>query len=316
MGEAARIGSFSQDYVLRNFPETAIEDNKIRNVAKYDEEVFGYTATDEEYSILSSLGGAKDIIDMSTELAASAAILNIRSVEPQDALKIYTEIAMENAVNSFLGITGTTHAEVLSRLKAKYNFTDRQILGAIENAVRSEVDAQFNKVAFILDNTSIRKSYDAVLTRNAQNHYALSYERLDTIYTPISGTSPEDLLTKISKNSDFNQTSVDQVRAQAALIPAVRLGDKALDDIAVILEQFYTSPTLGAYSYLKDVYVLYENTWVTSQNQLFMNAAGSYANALSNLNQSLAQKVFEDSRVSSRVTLSPVVQQELVKLVE
>ncbi|MDR1637508.1 MAG: hypothetical protein LBR93_09225, partial [Treponema sp.] len=114
----AKIRSFCQDYVLRNFPKTAIEDNKIRNVAKYDEEVFGYTATDEEYSMLGSIGGVENLIDRATELAASAAILNIRPVEPQDALKIYTEIAMESTANSFLGITGATHAEVLSRLKA------------------------------------------------------------------------------------------------------------------------------------------------------------------------------------------------------
>jgi hypothetical protein len=145
MGEAAKIGSFSQDYVLRNFPKTIIENNRVHHVIKYDEEVFGYTATDEEYNMLGSIGGVENLIDMSTELAASAAILNIRSVEPQDALKIYTEIAMENAVNSFLGTTGTTHTEVLSRLKAKYNFTDRQIHEAIENTVCSALTNEMSK---------------------------------------------------------------------------------------------------------------------------------------------------------------------------
>jgi hypothetical protein len=75
-GEVARIGSFSQSYALINFPKVTIEDNKICHVAKYDEEMFGYTETDEQYNILGSLGGVPNVIDRSTELVASAAILN------------------------------------------------------------------------------------------------------------------------------------------------------------------------------------------------------------------------------------------------
>jgi hypothetical protein len=143
MGEAARIGSFSQSYAMRNFSGITIGDNKIRGVARYDEEVFGYTETDEQYNLLGSMGGLPNVIDMSTELVASTAILNIRPVEPQDALKVYVEIAMEGAVNKFLGVQGRTHEQVLARLKGKYNFTEAEITSAIRTTIAAEVDKQF-----------------------------------------------------------------------------------------------------------------------------------------------------------------------------
>jgi hypothetical protein len=87
-------------------------------------------------------------------------VLNIKEVVPADALKVYAEIAMEGAANSFLGVTGTMHSQVLERLRGKYNFTQKEISDAIKQTVAAAVDAEFNKVNFSLRNTST--SHNAV----------------------------------------------------------------------------------------------------------------------------------------------------------
>jgi hypothetical protein len=144
-GEAARIGSFSQSYVLKNFEKVSTVDGRIQGVSRYDDEVYGYTADDQEYNIFSGLSGNDAAIDMTTELVAAAAVLNIHPVEPADALKAYVEIAMEGAVNQFLGVTGTTHSEVLARLQSKYNYSQSQINSAIKQSVSETVDTEFKK---------------------------------------------------------------------------------------------------------------------------------------------------------------------------
>jgi hypothetical protein len=233
---------------------------------------------------------------------------------------------METVVNRFLGNSAAlakyenwlkTVCDKNKVTRAEIETFYRQNIGAL---VAAEVDAQFNRVSFLVENYSAntRFSYTAVLARNAQNQYILSYERPDiqnSFKTLSPANSLEALSSAMSRSGDFVPAAINTVRAQAALIPAVRLSSKALNDIAVILEQFYTRPTAETYGYVKSIYSLYENTWVTSQDQLFMNIASSYANTLANLNRPLAERVFDDSRASSRVTLSIEVQQELIKLV-
>jgi hypothetical protein len=310
MGEAARIGSFSQGYVLKNFSEITIEDNKIRGVARYDEEVFGYTATDEEYSMLGSLGGTKDLIDMSTELAASAAILNIRSIEPQDALKIYTEIAMEGAVNSFLGTTGATHTGVLSRLKAKYNFTDRQIRGAIENAVHSEVDAQFNRISFRLDR------HNAILSHNPKTgEYTLSYGGVNTNNETrnITANSLQALSSEMlsgRNKTDFTSADLNTLRAQAALIPAVvfdgwRKSTWNMVDpyelLAKALTDFYTTPNRTNYEVICGIQAR-AMLAVIADDDTFTDAMdGAIGNTIASLSTGLYEKMAKDLRQNGAI---------------
>ncbi|MDR1626830.1 MAG: hypothetical protein LBT33_09850, partial [Spirochaetia bacterium] len=64
------------------------------------------------------------------------------------------------------GKNGVSRAEIESYY--------RQGIGAF---IAEEVDAQFNKIEFLIDRTKTAgSSYGAVLTRNAQNQYVLSYE--------------------------------------------------------------------------------------------------------------------------------------------
>jgi hypothetical protein len=74
-----------------------------------------------------------------------ASVLGIQDVKKEDALKLYAEIAMEGATNSFFGVTGTTHEQVLARLRGKYNFTQTEIAGAIRATIAEAVTEKLNE---------------------------------------------------------------------------------------------------------------------------------------------------------------------------
>jgi hypothetical protein len=98
----------------------------------------------------------------------------------------------------------------------------------------------------------------AVLTRDDQNHYVLSYEGYfngtKSTKTLPPANSLDALSSVMSESGDFVQDDIRQVRAQAALIPAVRLNRGALDEIKVILTNFYTSPNADTYNVLCETF--------------------------------------------------------------
>jgi hypothetical protein len=148
---------------------------------------------------------------------------------------------------------------MLKFITDKQKITQAEISASLRASIHAVVDAEFNRVGFILDNTTSRTSYDAVLTCNAQNQYVLAYERLGTKYSPLTAPTLEALLAEMrnGKNkADFNQTSIDQVRAKAALIPAVnRPVEMARTKQALV--NFYSTPSQQTYQALKDLYIKY-----------------------------------------------------------
>jgi hypothetical protein len=132
--------SFSTDYVIKNFAGTRIAESGalvggikyVKGVSQQDKQIFGGL-------------GRSGMIDTPAELISMSAVLNIQPVEPQDALKVYAEIAIEGAVNQYLGVTGTTHKEVLDRLQTKYKFSQNQIDNAIKQYILDAVNTEFAK---------------------------------------------------------------------------------------------------------------------------------------------------------------------------
>jgi hypothetical protein len=93
---------FSTGYVLNKFPETSVEDGWLRGARGIVQEA---NLSNDERRIWGGLGNSRDI-DTASELLAMASVLGIQDVKKEDALKLYAEIAMEGAANSFLGATG------------------------------------------------------------------------------------------------------------------------------------------------------------------------------------------------------------------
>jgi hypothetical protein len=253
------------------------------------------------------------------KLLTMASVLEIQDIKKEDALKVYAEIAMENAANSFLGVTGTTHSQVLERLHGKYNFTQAEITGAIRSVVSDVVDAEFNKVGFLLINADTNRvdAHNATLIyESGRRQYVLNYEGYHTNgeIRKIVAPTLDALLAEMRKNrTDFDETGIQSVRNQAGLLPAERLGRDSLNDIKIIIEQFYLKPTAETYGYLRDVYVLY-NTGIIAINALFRNISSSYVGTLSNLNQPLAKKIVDSHNASTipNITLTREQQQRLL----
>jgi hypothetical protein len=167
----------------------------------------------------------------------------------------------------------------------------RQGIGAL---VAETVDAEFNKVSFMID-----RKYNTVLAHDSQTgQYILSYERpsVESDDKELSAVSLNALLSTMQNSSDFSQSAIDIVREQAALIPATRLGNKAISGITDILVNLYMNPTNSvAYDMVKAVFALYQNLESRrATNSVFEKVATAYSLTLYALNTELEKKVVQD----------------------
>jgi hypothetical protein len=115
-------------------------------------------------------------------------------------------------------------------------------------------------VEFLLENLSIRRAHNAILTHDAQSHYTLSDGGVNTNNETRTSTanSLEALSSEMRKNkTDFDDTGIQSVRAQAELIPAVVFAqtgttDSIIGTVTKVLVDFYTNPTVAKYNTVGD----------------------------------------------------------------
>jgi hypothetical protein len=314
-------GMIGKSFINASYPHLIGKDKSLRK------DVFDEACWDHVDLIAPLTGDTEDIDANSIEpLLLSYMCPEVRDVRPPELvrmlpqgresdLKVGALLYQNLQVATFLrGSNAAAYATLYNQFCADNrsnkadvkSYFDRNI-GAL---VSAEVDAQFNRVEFRLD------WYNSGLTRNPQNgQYILSYEDVNDVVKTLTASSLETLLSEMRKNAaDFRQSDIDTVRAQAALIPAVRLSNSALNEINSILTSFYTTPNAGTYSAVRDVYALYRNTYIQSDNEQFRIIHYSYENALKSLSADLAEKVYtDDPRIS--IALSSAQQQRLLALV-
>jgi hypothetical protein len=214
-------------------------------------------------------------------------LVELRFLDPQNSAAIGRYEAM-------LGFIGERHGLTRAEIETWYRSNIRSLIAGT-------VSEEFNKIEFLLENsrTFSARSHTATLTRNSQNgHYTLSYGGAYTNneIREITASTLDALLAEMGRRkTDFDQTGINQVRAQAALIPAVKLSSHSLDDITTILTSFYTNPSSGTYSAVKDVYVLYEVTRLRSGDDVFKVILDSYYNTIVALNSNFASKVAREA---------------------
>ncbi|GAB6391099.1 MAG: hypothetical protein MdMp014T_0472 [Treponematales bacterium] len=147
--------------------------------------------------------------------------------------------------------------------KAGRPLADSDINAALAAAIGAAVDGEFGKISFLLEG-SPNGSYNVVLTRNSKNgQLVLSYEGYfnGTKSTKeLSGSSVEDLASKMSASGHFNKTTVAAVRAQAALIPAVHIQASELTAIKQMITDFYRAPSQNKFYDLVEKYRRYTYT--------------------------------------------------------
>jgi hypothetical protein len=315
------------DYVWLAPPEEIIKFGNLNWSGK--EDTTGLVDTPLEFALLSYY---------------SPVVIQIRPVEaktllPADNpkladLKLGAALYQDIQVLRFLASTGSAadtnavgrYEGILKFITDRKNVTRAEIekyyRDGIRGLIAGIVDEEFNKISFLLENSSIRKAHNAVLTRDPQNgHYTLSYGGVNTNNETKEikdMTTLDALLVEMGRRrTDFDQTGINQVSAQAKLIPAVVLSDAALNEVKTILTNFYTNPSATTYAAMKEVYALYDRkrAEIGPNMQTFANARIGYGATLDGLNAGLAQKVFADVRASSAITtLTRDQQQRLIQL--
>jgi hypothetical protein len=246
----------------------------------YSNEIL-WDVSDEDNAKYGRLGGTElDLVDTPLEFALlsyySQPVLNIRPVQADAVLpknnpkladqKLGAAVLQEIKILGFLGNRDAVgrHEGILKFITDRGNVTRaevetfyRQNVGA---SIAAEVDAQFNRVDFLLNNapTNSIRGYNSVLTRDIKTgHYTLSYGGYYTNEEIREITKPtlDALLAEMgSRKTDFDQTGINQVRAQAALIPAVHIAASELTAIKQVLTRFYTEPTRNNFNAVVEKY--------------------------------------------------------------
>ena len=230
-------------------------------------------------------------------------------------LKLGAAVFQELQILRFLSNTAAVgrYEGILRFITDRRNVTSAEIEKYYRNGIRAFiadiVNEEFNKVSFSLRRNN-QIGYNAVLTRNSQNgQYILSYGGIETNgeTRTVTGNSV-DALSLVMRDggnkNDFSQLSIDTVRAQAALIPAVVYADwrasgvaggvDAMSLITETLTNFYLSPNQATYDNLRGLYARY-NYLVIRENDVFANfAQNSLRTTLSELNTELAFRLGND----------------------
>jgi DNA-binding beta-propeller fold protein YncE len=179
-------------------------------------------------------------------LLVCKAMQETRFLDPQNTAAI---VRYEGMLQFISDKNGVSRAE-----------TDNYYRQGIGKLVAEAVDEEFNKVGFLLKNTST--SHNAVLSYSEkEKQYLLSYSGAYTKNETriLTATSIEALLAEMRKTrTDFDETGIQAVREQAALIPAVVYAywrDKlhAGDALALVkrsITNFYITPSQDNYRVL------------------------------------------------------------------
>ena len=273
--------------------------------------------SDADFEKIVPLGGDTEDIDTPLEIALlsnSVGVVNVRPIEAsqmlgtakQADLKLGAAVFQEIQILRFLGNTAAAgrHEGMLKFITDRGNATRAEVETYYRNGIRglisATVDEEFNKINFMVD-INPQTSYTCVLTRSANNQYILSYESYFGISTKskkeLSAQTLESLASAMSRSGEFSQAAIDQVRAQAALIPAVYYEDNNLRTLSLIkdvLREFYTTPNQTNYNVVRDAYASFRALEVSS----LTSRAGRYSfeHTLRCLNPALAEKVLRDVR--------------------
>jgi hypothetical protein len=269
---------------------------------------YTYAVEDAIWDRLAPLDGDPEFVDSGLEavlaLYDSAAVQAIRPVQAEQILphNRASEIKLAGALFQNLQAIkfldpqnrnriGNYETELKFRTD-KNKITQAELNAALRASISTAVDEEFNKISFLLDGAP-NGSYNAVLTRDPKTgQYTLSYERPSIANDDKKLTAPtlDALLIAMrdgKSKSDFNKTTIDTVRAQAALIPAVVLSGADLLEIKNILFAFYVSPNNDTF---KAIGVKYRTMLLTMADK-GRKQADSFYDTLKALNPDLALKM-------------------------
>jgi len=290
---------------------------------------------------INPLEGDQEAIDTALEWALtsyySPAVVQIRPEEakailPADNPKLSGKILGANLYKEIQVLGFLADKDTMGRYEGMLKFVcdkngvtraevEKYYRDGIRGLVSDIVDEEFNKIIFLLENTSIRKSHNATLTRNPQTgQYILSYEGVNTNgeTRTVKGDTLEALSSAMRTGqykADFDETGISAVRAQAALIPAAALSDAALNEIKNFITRFFIEPNQSTYKAILESYVFIDRTIISTKNFKYSYVLSSYGMSLLALFGSAYNKVFTDRLALKDITvLTKDQQQRLIEL--
>jgi hypothetical protein len=309
--------------------------NKMSVPSKY------YTAIEDDiFYKIGALAGHEEDVDTSLEFVLatyySPAVVSIRPPEAAAVLPaenprlsglklgaaVYKELVelkfldprntaaigrYEGMLHFISGRNGVSTAEIKSYFE--------QGIGAL---VAETVDAEFNKISFLLNNSTANsiRGHNSILTRDAKTgHYTLSYggSYTNNETRTITANSLEALSSEMRNGrykADFDQTGIDQVNAQAALIPAavyarwqtigVAQGTDALALIKDTLTRFYLEPNRTNYEAARGIYARYHTLEIPG-DPLAVAAGRSFSDLLASFSPGLNKKIRDEIFVTGHL---------------
>ncbi|GBR76280.1 hypothetical protein NO2_0852 [Candidatus Termititenax persephonae] len=289
---------------------------------------YAFEATDEDFERVASLGGDEYDIDTAEEIAllsATAGVINVRPVEAAEMLpandpvlmdlQLGAMLYMKKAAVSFLG--GGDPAKYAVELKfitGRGNVSEADIKKFMAQGIAAAVDAEFNKVIFKVNTDTdganvelIRKPNEYILV--CDGYWGNPKEKE---VKRFSASSMDALITVMRNSGSFSTTAFNIVRAQAANIPAVFLEKTGKDpraDMTAIITTFYLSPTnQTVYGAMRDVNVFYDVMRHISRDSteatMYRMTQNAYRNAIAVLCLELSERVADDSRGRTSITLA------------
>ena len=259
------------------------------------------------YNLVAALGGnSQTLVDTPLEIALlsnSAGVIDIRPAEanailpannPRQAdLKLGAAVLQELQVLRFLGDTAAAgrHEAVLQFITGRGNATRAEVEAFYRNGIRglisATVDEEFNKISFLLRGGP-RGSYGAMLTRNNNGGYALSYEDANDVTKTLSAQTLEALLAEMRRSTtDFDERAINTVRTQAALIPAVAYGSVEIQAVIGDISNFFLNPNNSTFENL----VRRHRSFPASAQGNF--ASTSFLRTIISFNEAIARRVLD-----------------------
>jgi hypothetical protein len=263
--------------------------------------------TEDEWYRFSALGGDLRAPDTGLEtllaLHYSAEIAKIRPAKADKILppntkssdlKIGAAVFQDLQILRFLGDTRAVgaHEDILKFITDFKRVTRAEVekyyRDGIRGFVAEIVNEEFNKVSFLM--SSPTGGYNAVLMRDPQNNGSntLKYTDARDNTKELSAQTLSALTSAMSKRpAEFNQDSVNELRAQAVLIPAVNFSISVRDDIVNVITAFFINPNNNTAS---EVRLKHENLWRTDGDK-GKAAASTLFRSMNTINRALANRI-------------------------
>jgi hypothetical protein len=279
----------------------------------------------DEANRIAALSGDSGLFDTAEEIAllsTTAGVINVRPVEAAEMLpasdpvlidlQLGAMLYMKKAAVSFLG--GGDPAKYAVELKFitdRGNVTEADIKNFMAQGIAETVNAEFNKIRFSMSNPTAYK-YDVAMTHNPQTgYYKLSYKNTENITKEISAASLEALISVMSRNpAEFSQTSVNETRWEAALMPAVIFDDWKKTTPSMVnpyelltraLTNFYITPNETDYRVIRGIHARAQLAAFTDGDGFTRNMRSSIEYTLFSLNQELNSKINGDINTTSKM---------------